>query len=62
MVIEGKITGIKYEIRLPNNLKIIEVSNFDINKCPTACLISDGKSTFALSKWVSPKRTRSYPY
>jgi hypothetical protein len=62
MNIEGKITGIKYAIKLQNNLSIIDRNAFDINKCPTACLISDGKSTFAVSKWVSPKRTRSYPY
>ena len=62
MNIEGKITGIKYAIKLLNNLAIIDRNTFDINKCPTACLISDGKTTFAISKWVSPKRTRSYPY
>lgn len=62
MNIEGKITGIKYAIKLLNNLAIIDRNTFDINKCPTACLIFDGKTTFAISKWVSPKRTRSYPY
>jgi hypothetical protein len=62
MIIEGKITGIKYAIKLLNNLKVIDLNSFDINKCPTACLVSDGKTTFAVSKWVSPKRTRSYPY
>jgi hypothetical protein len=62
MVIDGKITGIKYEIKLLNNLKVVEASDFDINKCPTACFVSDGKTSFAVSKWVSPKRTRSYPY
>jgi hypothetical protein len=62
MNIEGKITGIKYAIKLRNNLSIIDRNTFDINKCPSACLISNGKTTFALSKWVSPKRTRSYPY
>jgi hypothetical protein len=62
MVIEGKITGIEYAIKLSNNLKVVELSDFNINKCPTACFVSDGKTSFAVSKWVSPKRTRSYPY
>ena len=34
----------------------------DINALPSKCLISFTDKTFALSKWVSPKRTRSYPY
>jgi hypothetical protein len=34
----------------------------DINMLPTACLIDYGKHQFAVSRWVSPKRTRSYPY
>lgn len=34
----------------------------DINTLPSKCLIRFTDKTFALSKWVSPKRTRSYPY
>lgn len=43
-------------------LQSFELSVFDINNAPTACLITDNKTSFAISKWVSPKRTRSYPY
>ena len=35
---------------------------FDINSAKSSVLISIGQNRFALSKWVSPKRTRSYPY
>ncbi|MDR1585217.1 MAG: hypothetical protein LBS07_03450 [Prevotellaceae bacterium] len=38
------------------------MKDFDINKAPSSCLLSDGKHSFAISKWVSPKRTRSYPF
>ncbi|HRI31837.1 MAG TPA: hypothetical protein PLQ21_09920, partial [Candidatus Kapabacteria bacterium] len=62
MNITGKITGIKYKVHLADDLQKIEASDFDINKVPTACIINDGKYSFAISKWVSPKRTRSYPY
>ena len=34
----------------------------DINTLPSKCFINFQNKTFALSKWVSPKRTRSYPY
>lgn len=34
----------------------------NINALPSKCFINFNNKTFALSKWVSPKRTRSYPY
>ncbi|GHT17474.1 hypothetical protein FACS1894189_3400 [Planctomycetales bacterium] len=62
MDITGKITGIKYNITLRKELKEVDISGFDINKTPSAFLLNDNKQTYAVSKWVSPKRTRSYPY
>jgi hypothetical protein len=62
MNIEAKITGIKYKILLSEDLQAIEIDEFNINKAPSFCLLKDGKTSFAVSKWVSPKRTRSYPY
>lgn len=62
MNITGIITGIKYKIILEEDLQKIAISDFDINNCPASSIISDGNHSFAVSKWVSPKRTRSYPY
>ena len=62
MNITGKITGIKYKILLSDELKKVAVEDFDINETPSACLLTDDQITFAVSKWVSPKRTRSYPF
>lgn len=62
MEITGKITGIKYKLFLTDDLQKIDAKKFNINSAPTACIIQDGKHSFAISKWVSPKRTRSYPY
>ncbi|ANI90519.1 hypothetical protein A9P82_15215 [Arachidicoccus ginsenosidimutans] len=62
MNISGEITGIKYKILLSDNLKQIDFNNFDINDVPATCLLTNNKTTFAISKWVSPKRTRSYPF
>ncbi len=62
MDIAGKITGIKYKIFLNDDLKQIDFKNFDINDVPATCLLTNKKTTFAISKWVSPKRTRSYPF
>jgi hypothetical protein len=62
MNVKGKITGIKYKIFLAEDLSIIDVNNFNINNINSFCIIKDDKHSFAVSKWVSPKRTRSYPY
>jgi hypothetical protein len=62
MDIIGKITGIKYQVLFTENLKDLKIKGFDINEMPSSCLLSSNKHTFAISKWVSPKRTRSYPF
>jgi len=62
MDIKGKITGIKYKVLLSEDLQAVEIEKFNINKVSPFCLLKDGETSFAVSKWVSPKRTRSYPY
>jgi hypothetical protein len=63
MNISARITGISYEpVIVPKILKPIHWSEFDINIVPPVCAIMGTDKQFALSKWVSPKRTRSYPY
>lgn len=62
MEIFAEITGIEYKINLSKKLEVVNFANFDINNCPSSCLISDKVRLFAISKWVSPKRTRTYPY
>ncbi|MDR0872696.1 MAG: hypothetical protein LBN27_04405 [Prevotellaceae bacterium] len=62
MNITGKITGIKYKVFLSEDLETIDINKFNINNVTPFCLVKDGKHSFAVSKWVSPKRTRSYPY
>lgn len=62
MNISGQITGINYTTKLNKRLEECSLDGFDINEAPSACIVSDGRYQFAVSKWVSPKRTRSYPY
>lgn len=62
MNITAEITGIEYKIELLPDLTSVDFKNFDINLAPASCLIKDNKKVFAISKWISPKRTRSYPY
>ena len=43
-------------------MRTIALDDLDINNAPASCMVRDGDFVFGLSKWVSPKRTRSYPY
>lgn len=60
--IVAEIKGIKYKSCFKQNLKEYNYSRFNINTCPASCIVNIEQSRFALSKWVSPKRTRSYPF
>ena len=62
MNIHTEIEGIDYKLIMPNELNEINIADFDINKMPSCCIIKSEKYNFAISKWVSPKRTRSYPF
>lgn len=47
-----------------NKFQVYDITDFDINKAPGSGLINLGTSenNLAYSKWVSPKRTRTYPF
>ncbi|MDR2192148.1 MAG: hypothetical protein LBO62_04655, partial [Endomicrobium sp.] len=62
MDIKGVITGVKYQAFLQEELQDIDFDKFDINLAASSCIVRDKNHSFAVSKWVSPKRTRSYPY
>lgn len=61
--ITAKITGISYTPYLCSELKEFDFDDLDkaLNKASSLLRIND-KNVYALSRWVSPKRTRSYPY
>jgi hypothetical protein len=60
--ISGDVEKIKYRQFVNDNLKISKLENFDINKSSGAFLLANEKEEIAVSRWISPKRTRSYPY
>lgn len=64
MDVSAKITGIKYTPFLCRSLNQYSISeiNFAFSKDATFILNVQQKGQIALSWWVSPKRTRSYPY
>lgn len=63
--LKGLVKGVKYDPYL-NQKKLTEydLDRFDVNTAKSCGLINVGMSgnNLAFSKWVSPKRTRSYPF
>ncbi len=60
--ISGDIAQIKYKQLVNDNLKTSKLENLDINKSQGAFLLDNNTEKIAVSRWISPKRTRSYPY
>jgi hypothetical protein len=58
----GFIKGVTYKTYLADNLKQINLDSFDINQVTPYGLIKTPVTEIAYSQWVSPKRTRSYPF
>ncbi|MCC5654299.1 hypothetical protein LC609_31880 [Nostoc sp. XA013] len=58
----GFIKGVTYKTYLDDNLSRINLDVFDVNKERGYGLIKSPVTEIAYSKWVSPKRTRSYPF
>jgi len=56
------VEGIKYKSILKCNLTEVSIEDFNINSAKSSVLVSSEQNRFAVSRWVSPKRTRSYPY
>lgn len=59
---EGFIKDVRYRAFLADELPSYDHATFDINNAATSGKILLANGEFAYSKWVSPKRTRSYPF
>ena len=58
----GFIRGVKYRACLTENLTKVAFEAFDVNQSRAYGIIQTDDAELAYSKWVSPKRTRSYPF
>lgn len=62
LVFNGFIKDVRYHACLTDKLTSYDFSKFDINTAKTYGVIEFDCGEIAFSKWVSPKRTRSYPF
>ncbi|HYP49900.1 MAG TPA: VWA domain-containing protein, partial [Pyrinomonadaceae bacterium] len=61
--ISGEIERVNYRQFVNDALREYKFENFDVNKSTGAFLLAaNEKEKIAVSRWISPKRTRSYPY
>ncbi len=60
--ISGEVEKINYKQFLGDTLRESKLENFDINKSFGSFVLNNGAEKIAVSRWISPKRTRSYPY
>jgi len=60
--ISGEVEKIIYKQSINDNLREYKIENFDINTASGAFTLANEKGKIAVSRWISPKRTRSYPY
>ena len=61
-VITGEIDKVKYTQFNADKLRTYKLETCNVNKTPGAFLVSKTYEKIAVSRWISPKRTRSYPY
>lgn len=62
MELIGKIDAITKTVNNQNDLIEYELESFNINDCSSSCIIKSLEGNISISKWVSPKRTRSEPF
>ena len=60
--ITAEVEKINYKQFAGDNLQTYKIENFDVNNSTGAFLLEKEKEKIAVSRWISPKRTRSYPY
>jgi hypothetical protein len=60
--ISGTVERIKYKQFVNEKLRESKLENLDIYRSAGAFILSNERGKIAVSRWISPKRTRSYPY
>jgi len=59
--LHGRISKIEYKSFLRKELNTLPYQK-DVNEWESRNLVQKNETIYSVSKWVSPKRTRSYPY
>ncbi len=60
--IRGTVDSLQYKPMLIPELREIPFAKFNVNTAPPSFVVAEEQNKIAVSRWISPKRTRSYPY
>lgn len=62
MLLEGFIRDVRYQATLGDPLVEYDLDGFNLQSSKSYGIVRYSEGVFAYSRWVSPKRTRSYPF
>jgi VWFA-related protein len=60
--IRGEVEKVNYKQFVNDKLREVKIDKLNINNSPSSFILTDRENKIAVSRWLSPKRSRSYPY
>jgi VWFA-related protein len=60
--IRGEVEKIDYKQFVNDKLREISADKLNINNSPSSFILTNNDTKIAVSRWLTPKRSRSYPY
>jgi VWFA-related protein len=60
--IRGEVEKVNYKQFVNGKLREVKIDKLNISNSPSSFILTDNENKIAVSRWLSPKRSRSYPY
>jgi VWFA-related protein len=60
--IRGEVEKIDYKQFVNDKLREIPLDKLNLSNSPSSFILADSDAKIAVSRWLTPKRSRSYPY
>ncbi len=60
--IRGEVEKINYKQFVNVKLREIPIEKLNVSNSPSSFILTNNEGKIAVSRWLTPKRTRSYPY
>jgi VWFA-related protein len=60
--IRGEVEKVNYKQFVNDKLREVKIDKLNVSNSPSSFILTDNENKLAVSRWLSPKRSRSYPY
>ncbi len=60
--IRGEVEKINYKQFVNDKLREVSIEKLNVNNSPSSFILTNRDEKIAVSRWLTPKRSRSYPY